>query len=394
MRKPLVGVVLAFVVGSLAQEAAAIPAFARRYGAECSYCHQGFPKLTYEGQRFKERGFRMPSEEGFDAGKWIASVPIVGRGWINHFLVEDGDGSTTGYLKAISAGNLGKRLSYWADDAWLVREKPANPPPSFERISHLKPNNLWARFELVEAEKLYLKAGRFELDLPFTQVRSPNLLSYDIYFTATGSEADNIGSYQEGAELGGSFSESWRWSAAVVKGRNNAFHELNSDDADKFDANVFLRLRRRVDRHRFGTFAYFGRNTLAPSAQVVFENKLQRYGLDADVWLGKLNLYGVYLHGRDGNSQASSTQPRGTNVAQTFDGGLVQADWHARDTFVLSARLNVVQRPTVSGAKRTFVGFFPGVRLHLIKHTRVAFEYGFLNQDRNSFGAAQAELVF
>lgn len=394
MRKPLVAVAFAVVLGALGPDAAAIPAFARRYGAECSYCHQGFPKLSYEGQRFKERGFRMPSEEGFDASKWIASVPIVGRGWINQLLLENVDDSTTGYLKAISAGNLGKRLSYWADDAWLVREKPANASPSFERISHLKPNNLWARFELAEAGKLYLKAGRFELELPFTQVRSPHLLSYDIYFTNTGFEVDNIGSYQEGAELGGSISEGWRWSAAVVKGRNNEGYERNSANAGDFDANVFLRLRRRADRHRFGTFAYIGRNTLAPSAQVVFENKLQRYGLDADVWVGKLNLYGVYLHGRDSDSQASSSQPRGTNVAQTFDGGFAQADWHARDNLVLSARLNVVQRPTLSGPKRTLTGFFPGARLYLFKHARLAFEYGFLNQDRNSFGAAQAELVF
>jgi len=387
MKQPLAIAVFAVVMGSLAQEAAAIPAFARRYGAQCSYCHQGFPKLTYEGQRFKERGFRMPSEDSFDASKWVSSVPIVGRAQLNHFFLERADDSTSGYLKAISAGNLGKRLSYWADDAWLVREKPANAAPDFDRITHLKPNNLWARFELAEAGKLYLKAGRFELDLPFTQARSPNLLSYDIYSTATGFEADNIASYQEGAELGGGFKEDWRWSAAVVKGRNNANQELNSDDVDKFDANVFLRLRRRVDRHRFGAFAYVGRNTLAPTSQVVFENKLQRYGLDADVWVGKLNLYGVYLHGRDGRSQP-------TSVAQSFDGGFAQGDWHVRDNLVLSARLNVVQPPAISGGKRTFVGFFPGARLYLFQHARIAFEYGFLNRDRNSIGAAQAELVF
>jgi len=381
--------VFAFAVGmgSLAPDAGAIPAFARRYGADCSYCHRGFPKLTYEGQRFKERGFRMASEDGFDASKWISSVPIVGRAQLGRFLLEQADDSTTGYLKAISAGNLGKRLSYWADDAWLAREKPANAPAGFDRVSHLKPNNLWARFELIEAGKLYLKAGRFELDLPFTQARSPNLLSYDVYSTATGLEADNIASYQEGAELGGGFKEDWRWSASLVKGRNNTNQEAISDDVDKFDANVFLRLRRRVDRHRFGAFAYIARNTLAPTSQVVFENKLQRVGFDADVWVGKLNLYGVYLHGRDSRSQP-------TSVAQSFDGGFAQADWHVRDNLVLSARLNVVQPPAIGGGRRTFMGFFPGARLYLFRRARIAFEYGFLNQDRNSVGAAQAELVF
>jgi hypothetical protein len=396
MKKPLAAVVFTLVFAGVAEEAAAIPAFARRYGAQCVYCHQGFPKLTYEGQRFKERGFRMPSEEGFDASKWIASVPVVGRGWVNRLQFESDDNSgtddgfTTGFLKAISAGNLGGRLSYWADDSWLVRERPANAPAAFDRVTHLKPNNLWARFELARAGKLYLKAGRFELDLPFTQIRSPHLFSYDIYSVKTGSEADDVASFQDGAELGATFAENWHASLAVVKGRNNASQEDNSGDVDEFDANVFLRAARRVDRHRLGAFAYFGKNTLAPSRQAVFENQLQRYGLDADVWVGKLNLYGVFLHGRDGNSS-------GNGAAQTFDGGFAQADWHARDNLVLSTRLNVVNR-LAGSAKSTFTGLVPGARLYLFRHARVAVEYSFLNdprgQSRRNFGAVQAELVF
>ena len=382
-------VVCAVLLGTLAPQAGAIPAFARRYGADCSYCHQGYPKLNYEGQRFKERGFRMPAEDAFDASKWINSVPLVGRGWVNRFLLEDGKDSTTGYLKTISAGNLGKRLSYWADDAFLITQ-------GNDHFTHLKPNNVWARVELVGREKLYLKAGRFELDLPFTQVRSPNLLSYDVYSIATGFEVDNIGSYQEGAELGGGFAEDWRWSAAVVKGRNNASYEANSGDADKFDGNVFLRLRRRADRHRFGAFAYVGRNTLAPTNRLVFKNDLQRYGVDVDAWFGKLNLYGVYLHGQDANPFAAAGTPQGTHTPQTFDGGFAQADWHARDALILSARLNVVNRATdpIGGPKEAFMGLVPGMRFYLFKHARVALEYGFLNQGRRSFGAAQAELVF
>lgn len=389
MKKPLAVALFAVVASSLAQEAAAIPAFARRYGAQCTFCHQGFPKLTYEGQRFKERGFRMPGETGFDAEKWIHSVPIVGRGWVNRFLLEDGADSTTGFLKVISAGNLGKRFAYWADDQFLITKGDDN-------FHHLKPNNVYGRVELMDPGKLYLKAGRFELDLPFTQVRSPNLLSYDVYSIATGFEVDNIGSYQEGAEVGGGFKENWRWSAAVVKGRSNAGYEANSDAAGDFDANVFLRLSTRVDRHRFGGFAYLGRNTLAPTPAIVFENHLQRIGVDADLWLTKVNLYGVFLHGRDSNPFALATLPQGTHSDQTFDGGFAQLDWHARDFLVLSTRVNAVNRPVerFGGAKKTFSSVVPGVRVYLFRHGRVAFEYAFQNQGRKSFGAAQAELVF
>ena len=387
--------VLAFsglVVGwvALAPSAQAIPAFARRYGVECHFCHEGYPKLNNMGKRFKERGFRMANEDPFDASKWIRSVPVAVRGWANQLLVEDFDDASSGYLKAISAGNLGKRVSYWADDAMLITEGDDN-------FTHIKPTNAWLRIDIVSDEKLYLKGGRLELDLPFTQIRTPHLFSYDVYQATTGFESDNIGGYQDGVEIGGALPREWRWSAAVVKGRNDRTAEAFTDEASKFDANVFLRGSKRVNRNRFGGFAYIGRNTLARSAAVVWKNSFQRYGLDADVWLGKLNLYGVYMHGRDSNPYASAARPTGTNIAQTFDGGFLQADYHLLTRLILTARFNAVSEPSdpVTGsAKKTSSNFFPGVQFFFFERGKLSFEYGFLNQDRRSYGAIQAEFAF
>jgi len=376
---------------TLAPSAQAIPAFARRYGVQCHFCHEGYPKLNNMGKRFKERGFRMANEDPFDAAKWIGSVPASVRAWGNQLLVEDLEDASTGYAKVISAGNLGKRVSYWVDDAVLVTEGD-------DAFTHIKPTNAWLRLDVVSDEKLYLKGGRIELDVPFTQIRSPHLFSYDVYQAATGFESDNIGSYQDGVEIGGALPREWRWSAAVVKGRNDRAAEVFSDDASKFDANVFLRGSKRVDRNRFGGFFYFGRNTLARSTEVVWKNKLQRYGLDADVWVGsKLNLYGVYMHGRDSNPYASAARPTGTGIAQTFDGGFLQADYHLLTRLVLTARLNAVSAPSdpVTGsAKKTSSNFFPGVQFFLFERGKISFEYGFPNQGRRSIGALQAEIAF
>lgn len=388
MQKPLAVAALGFLCSSaIAPEAGAIPAFARRYGVDCSYCHQVFPKLGAEGHRFKERGFRMPGEDRFDAQEWLRSVPVTLRAWGNQLLLEDNDDATTGFFKGISAGNLGKRFSYWLDDAVLVTEADS---------SHLEPNNAWGRFELATGEKLYLKAGRFELDLPFTQIRTPHLFSYDAFSTTLGFEADNIAHFQDGLELGGAFREDWRWSLALTKGHNSEQALNLSDDAGKFDANLFLRLRRRVNQDRFGAFAYIARNTLARPGGVEFDNDILRYGLDADFWLEKLNIYGAYVHGRDGNAFGNRANPRGTGRAQSFDGGFAQADWHARHNLVLTARLNLVHRPSQSdgGSRQTFASLFPGVQLWLFKHGKLSFEYGFLNRGRNSFGALQAEVAF
>src|SRR5882724_2941798 len=39
--------------------AAAIPAFARKYGMKCSACHLAVPVLNQFGQAFKDNGYRM-----------------------------------------------------------------------------------------------------------------------------------------------------------------------------------------------------------------------------------------------------------------------------------------------------------------------------------------------
>ena len=68
----------------------------------------------------------------------------------------------------------------------------------------------------MKSGRLYLKGGRIELDLPFTQTRTPHLFSYDIYFANTGLERDNIGDYQDGAEIGGQLPRDVHWSAACA----------------------------------------------------------------------------------------------------------------------------------------------------------------------------------
>src|SRR5713101_1122564 len=211
--------VLAVAVAAPVQ---AIPAFARRYGVSCHFCHDGYPKLNPMGYAFRARGFRMEKEDAFELDKWARSVPLTLRASGTHFFVERGDDTNSGFLKGVSAGNLGRRLSYWVDDGVLISEGDKN-------FTHVKPDNAWARLEVITGGKLYLKGGRLEMDLPFTQTRTPHLFSYDIYFANTGNERDRIGDYQDGAEVGGSLPNEVHWSAAVVAGRDPAgAGEINS----------------------------------------------------------------------------------------------------------------------------------------------------------------------
>jgi hypothetical protein len=376
MRRCIIAALFAATVFASAAPALAIPAFARRYKVECHFCHDIYPKLTLMGQRFKERGFRMDREEPFDLTKWARTVPVSARVNGNHFFDPDGDDSNSGYLKGISAGHLGERLSYWVDDALLFTGGDDN-------VTHLKPSNAWGRVEILRGGKLYLKGGRFELDIPFTQVRTPHLFGYDIYFANTGRESDSIASHQDGVEVGGDLGSGSRWSAALVQ-------RANRGDGVPGFANVYLRASKRIERNRFGGFAYFGKSQLGSSGQGSVD-EFWRIGGDFDVWVSRLNLYGTYMYGRNDNSLPA------TNQALSFHGGFMQADYRVSDPFAVTLRLNAVNRPPGGSnlPKEWEASLFPGVQVWLLDdRLKLSFEYGFLNKGRSDFGAIQAEVAF
>src|SRR5687768_11819842 len=116
----------------------------------------------------------MEQEDAFDLGKWIRTVPVIVRAEARRDFVEDAEGVNSGLLKFVSAGHLGGRLSYWVDDGVGIAEGE-------DTFTHVEPNNAWARVEILKEGKLYAKAGRMELDIPFTQVRTPHLFPYPIY---------------------------------------------------------------------------------------------------------------------------------------------------------------------------------------------------------------------
>jgi hypothetical protein len=380
MRRSVIAALFAAGLFAAAEPALAIPAFARRYKVECHFCHDIYPKLNLIGQRFKERGFRMEREEAFDLATWARTIPVSARANANHFLDPDGEDSNTGFVKGISAGHLGQRVSYWVDDALLFSGGD-------DKVTHLKPSNAWGRVEILSSGKLYVKGGRIELDIPFTQVRTPHLFGYDIYFANTGRESDSIATHQDGVELGGELGQTSRWSAALVQ-------RANRGDGVSGFANLYLRASKRIDRNRFGGFAFFGKSQLGNAGQD-FANAFWRVGGDWDVWLSRLNLYGTYMYGRNDNS-IPPTSPAAPE-ALSFHGGFLQADYRVVEPVALTLRFNFVNRPPgqTDLPKEWEASVFPGIQVWLLDdRLKVSLEYGFLNKGRSDFGALQAEVAF
>jgi hypothetical protein len=378
LRRRTAVVLLTLIGAAAAQPAAAIPAFARRYQVGCFHCHDGYPKLSTSGQKFKERGFRMEQEDAFDLGKWIRTVPLIVRAEARRDFVEDADGVSSGLLKFVSAGNLGGRLSYWVDDGLGIAEGD-------DTFTHVEPNNAWARVEILKDGKLYAKAGRMELDIPFTQVRTPHLFPYPVYALGAFSSSENMGDFQEGLEVGGGLPRDVRWSAAVVRTR-----AVGADEAS--GANLFLRARKRTGDHRFGAFAYFGRNSRTFGTDELQRDGL-RVGADASVWWQRLNLYGLYLFGNGESTQKRPVELPGASAS--FNGGFLQGDYHAADWLALTLRGNVLNPPRASdGSRDTVTSVFPGVQVWIFRRLKISAQYGFQGGDARDGGAVQLDLAF
>jgi len=374
MKRCVAVLALTVAAAGVAQEALAIPAFARRYQVGCFHCHDGYPKLSTFGQKFKERGFRMEQEDLFSFAKWIRTVPVIVRAEARRDFGEDQDGVNSGLLKGVSAGNLGQRLSYWVDDGLGIAEGE-------DTFTHVEPNNAWARFEVLKEGKLYAKAGRLELDIPFTQVRTPHLFPYPVYALGVRSASENMGDFQEGLELGGGLAHELHWSAAVVRTR-----AVGADEAS--GANVFLRVRKRVEDNRFGAFAYMGWNSRTFGTDEERRDSY-RVGADASVWWRRLNLYGVYVFG-------TSEQKRPVELSgASFNGGFLQADYHATDWIALTVRGNLLSPPAGPGGDRdTVTSVFPGVQVWIFRRLKLSAEYGFQSGDARDGGAVQLDLAF
>lgn len=377
-------VVAAMVV---AERADAIPAFSRRYELPCHFCHDGYPKLSVLGEQFKERGYRL-SDDITEVADWLRSVPVSFRSTFRQRFEEEGDAETRGLFRLMSAGNLGTRLSYWIDDNYVIDSDDSR------RVGL---DNAFVRVELLPDE-LYARGGRMELDLPFSQTRTPQLFRYEIYFANTGFETDNIGVHHDGVEVGGFLDDVTRWSVALVDANESDPQTALVGDAGTFDANVFGRLMRRFGEDRAGVYIYWGRNTLARTVQddvLIWDDNLLRLGGDVSSYFDRAHLYGTFLYGRNSNSFATRERPSGTRSPESFFGGFAQLDYAIRDELVVTSRLELVRGPPAgtTGPSQSFVEFFPGLKLWLHSRVRLAFELGFRNQNRPTRGAIVVELV-
>jgi hypothetical protein len=380
-------------------EANGIPAFARKYQTSCTTCHDDFPHLNDFGKAFKDAGFKFPTDDesfikvppvllGAPAQKqlwpktvWPGTIPgmppiglrmnnffqVVGRNRGNFGSVQGLTSPSTpgfvprtdfepGLFSIFTAGNFGSDIAFWVDDDLSVAGSGGNGGLG---DGYLKFVNI-GRFLHLPKDALNLRAGQFELELPFSPARSWNLSPWDIYDQASiGAINPNLNQHNvnngfalssaaQGVEFsGGHHYGGYFWALALVNqttgsqaidssGLVPSATGANSGGLGFFsDANfkdIYARLAYRFNLERdresrraiqaagamgprthtyltLGSLYYYGRsvqrfvgadangNTVALTAREPF----YRVGGDFDFNYHNFNFFGQYLYGRDHN---------------------------------------------------------------------------------------------
>jgi len=432
-----------------APRASAIPAFSRKYQTSCSTCHSDYPELNDFGEAFKKNGFKFPKDdetfvkeppvllgaraqkEAFPKalypGEIPGSLPVAFR-YSGNFTYNSRQPSTLPFLPrtdlfapntftVIGAGSFGPTLSFWVDNDISAGGDNASAGLG---DGYLKFNDLGHYLHLPK-DALNVRAGQFELDLPFTQARTINLTGYDVYNQAsiagvsgTTNNPLMFGTPQRGFEIGGYPNDgNFSWSVAMINGSNNTAAMRNSKDiyvriSQRFNLERDASVRKEVQAAgptgprdhtslRLGAFYHYGRNDLNldgssfPLAGVIRE-PFYRAGADFRFKYRNFELYGLGMHGRDQNSipnDPDSTVATAFLPAPpiTFSGGFGEGEYWIYPWMIALMRYDFVNSSTdmFNNLTPSPLGLFfhsatrnrfsPGIQLLVRANIKVAFEY-------------------
>ena len=366
--------------------AAALPAFARKYGMPCSSCHEAWPKLSPFGQQFKDNGYQMGNERDAPIYQSPAYWPVTFRitpQWhresTNKVLVDGTGGNnsaeaqvtTHGFdwsgLDFHTAGTLAKNISFYV-------------LPSSDNTGAFHFESVWARLDNIGGSSwLNIKLGKFELDNLLSEKRIVTLSSvggsYRNYhfqpFYRPGAQESSytfgLGDNQVGLEyMGHSRDDRWRVSASLLSASDGQPNLPTSRGYDGFFAASRAFELGSFGLQRVGGFAYIGEAPTYPEftsggsgiAGTGIGNKgFQRYGLIGMWYLKKFDITTIYFHGSDSAWLASGTPATPGNTlpvgakSPSWNGGLFESHYMLNPQLIFINRYELIRM-----SQQAFVG--------------------------------------
>jgi hypothetical protein len=363
----------------------AIPAFAKKYGFNCSMCHTGYAKLNDWGQRFRDNGYQVPGQEGREKNIFDTPPPIALRSSTG-FNGYNAAGNTTGGfdlmgLDLLAAGVLHKNVSVLL----IYTPRIDEPTADFTGSGPSQPGRLESAsviFSNIGCPDLNVRVGRFEPAFHlFSSKRSYYLLEpYEIYEFGTPANNFLLSDNQTGVELTGHFRMGFKYGVGVVNGTgitpdNNKQKDYYAALSQKFGPGDGESAGQRI-----GVFGYYGSQPLAflPAAAAsptgeagtTRSKPLYRFGGGASLNWRTFNLELFFLKGIDDKAFSTPTLDK----SYDFNGGFAELDyaglWNNR--LVASGLFNFVNPPdsdkerkvnAYSGLLRCYLGDWSAVNV-------------------------------
>lgn len=384
--------VFSIAIGALIpQEAQAIPAFARKYNVACNTCHvPSFPKLNDFGNRFRDQGYQMgtdndlPTHEGISMGYWPVSFRTT-VGYQNDKLNENKnkmESSGIGFtgLDILSFGVLTRDVTFG------IVYTPGLAGAGFYTGTTFTQTNLESAFVRLDNLERFivggsgnylvnLKVGRFELDSPFSEKRSPSLNTpFSMYHYMAGtpytvhqaSGATNaygnpntfiFGNNQNAVSLEGlkdtPLDGTFRYSLAAVSNDSVTGPLQGGTGTGGHDFSFFGHVTQSiggygfVTGHRLGLFGVSGNaptqaSTLCPGCLGVGgrTRSFDRIGVDASTTFNsEWNLFGAWMHARDSRGMFDNNPANLSPQEARWNGAFVELDWTPAKFFGLKDML-------------------------------------------------------
>jgi hypothetical protein len=282
---------------ALVQAAAAIPAFARKYGYSCEVCHAPVPHLKAFGEQFMDNGYRIPDKEPpratVDTGDPLLllqrDLPLAMRfdGYLGYAPNAAGaktDFMTPVAMKILSGGNLSDTISYYtyflmSEDAKVVGLEDTYL--SFRGVFGLPVNIVFGQYRVTDP----IKPSETRLTLE----------GYSLFGFRVGDSRINL-AYDRGVMVSTRMKSGTDILAQVVNG--NGIEAQGIFDSDKYKsligrvAQSFLK-----DRVRVGILGYSGKEAGAEGRT----NTVTYFGPDLRLRLKGFELLLEYVRRTDTN---------------------------------------------------------------------------------------------
>lgn len=300
-----------------AQNAGAIPAFARKYQISCQVCHTpAAPALKPFGDEFAAAGFRMTKyeapryfiEAGDDRLSLLRELPLAIRleGYATFNFENDGtiDFAAPFVAKILSGGELSEKLSYYF--YFLMNEAGT--------VVGLEDAFLMYHDFLNAGINLYI--GQFQASDPIYKGELRLTLEpYQIYAVKPeGSSADL--KYDRGIMFDKSFKSGTTVVGEILNGSglDPAWGEFLFDK-DKYK-NFMLRIVQSVGKSvSLGFFGYTGKEVISPEGFGPYTSVIKMYGPDLSLdFGGKLMINLQYLWRTDSQVNIPGEEPLLTDV--------------------------------------------------------------------------------